>query len=213
MIIAALAMSAALAAAPEAAAKKPEDAMKQIDAQVAKVDKSSGSWKTSLSKPEMATFDPAHTYYAIMETSKGTMKIKLLADVAPMHVTSLIYLARLGFYDGLIFHRVIPGFMAQGGDPLGNGTGGPGYKYAGEFSPNAKHDTAGTLSMANAGPNTDGSQFFITFKPTPFLDGKHTVYGKVVDGMDTLKKLEAVGSESGRTSETLTITKVTIQVE
>jgi len=187
--------------------------MKQIDAQVAKVDKSSGSWKTSLSKPEMATFDPAHTYYAIMETSKGTMKIKLLADVAPMHVTSLIYLARLGFYDGLIFHRVIPGFMAQGGDPLGNGTGGPGYKYAGEFSPNAKHDTAGTLSMANAGPNTDGSQFFITFKPTPFLDGKHTVYGKVVDGMDTLKKLEAVGSESGRTSETLTITKVTIQVE
>jgi cyclophilin family peptidyl-prolyl cis-trans isomerase len=213
MIIAALAVSAALAAAPEAAAKKPEDAMKQIDAQVAKVDKSSASWKTSLQKPEMATFDPAHTYYAIMETSKGTIKIKLMPDVAPMHVTSLIYLARLGFYDGLIFHRVIPGFMAQGGDPLGNGTGGPGYKYAGEFSPKAKHDTPGTLSMANAGPNTDGSQFFITFKPTPFLDGKHTVYGKVVDGMDTLKKLEAAGSESGRTSETLTITKVTIQVD
>lgn len=215
MIIAALAVSAALAAAPEAAAKKADQAIQQIDQQIAKaaVDKSSSSWKTNLTKPEVATFDPARSYYAIMETSKGTMKIKLMPDVAPMHVTSLIYLARLGFYDGLTFHRVIPSFMAQGGDPLGTGTGGPGYKYAGEFSPKAKHDTPGLLSMANAGPNTDASQFFITFRPTPSLDGKHTVYGKVVDGMDTLKKLEAAGSESGRTSETLTITKVTIQVD
>ena len=147
-----------------------------------------------------------------METNKGPIKIKLMPDVAPMHVTSFIYLSRLGFYDGLSFHRVIPGFMAQGGDPLGNGTGGPGYQYAGEFSPKAKHDTPGVLSMANAGPNTDGSQFFITFIPTPFLDGKHTVYGKVVEGMENLKKLEAAGSDSGRTSEPLKIEKVTIQV-
>jgi peptidyl-prolyl cis-trans isomerase B (cyclophilin B) len=187
--------------------------MEQIDQQVAKVDKSGSSWKTKVPKPEPATFDPAKSYYAMMETNKGTMKIKLMPDAAPMHVTSLIYLAKLGFYDGLTFHRVIPGFMAQGGDPLGTGTGGPGYKYAGEFSPNAKHDAAGMLSMANAGPNTDGSQFFITFRPTPFLDGKHTVYGKVVEGMDTLKKLEAAGSDSGRTSEPLSITKLTIQVD
>ena len=219
MIMVTLALSAALAAAPAAApaaaAKKADPAIQQIDQQIAKaaVDKSSASWKQKLTKPEVATFDPARTYFAIMETSKGTMKIKLMPDVAPMHVTSLIYLARLGFYDGLTFHRVIPNFMAQGGDPLGNGTGGPGYAYAGEFSPKAKHDTPGVLSQANAGPNTDGSQFFITVRPTPSLDGRHTVYGKLVDGMDTLKKLEAAGSESGQTSETLTITKVTIQVD
>jgi len=215
MIIAALAVSAALAAAPEATAKKPDVALQQIDQQIAKaaVDKNNSSWKMHLPKPEVATFDPARTYYAIMETSKGSIKIKLMPDVAPMHVTSLIYLARIGFYDGLTFHRVEPGFMAQGGDPLANGTGGPGYKYGGEFSPKAKHDSAGVLSMANAGPNTDGSQFFITFRATPFLDGKHTVYGKAVDGTETLKKLEAAGIEGGKTTETLTITKVTIQVD
>jgi peptidylprolyl isomerase len=117
----------------------------------------------------------------------------------------------MGFYDGLPFHRIIPGFMAQGGDPLGTGAGGPGYDYAGEFSPKAKHTAAGMLSMANRGPNTDGSQFFLTFAATPWLDGKHTIYGKVVDGLDTLKKMEAVGSESGKTSEPVKIEKVTIQ--
>ena len=152
------------------------------------------------------------TYFALMETSKGPVKIQLLPDVAPMHVTSFIYLARMGFYDGLSFHRVITEFMAQGGCPLGTGTGGPGYQYAGEFSPTVKHNTPGLLSMANAGPNTDGSQFFLTFVPTPWLDGKHTIYGKVVEGMDTLKKLEAAGSPSGKTSEPLKIDKVTIQV-
>jgi cyclophilin family peptidyl-prolyl cis-trans isomerase len=111
----------------------------------------------------------------------------------------------------LAFHRVITGFMAQGGCPLGTGTGGPGYQYGGEFSPSVKHNTPGLLSMANAGPNTDGSQFFLTFVPTPWLDGKHTVYGKVVEGLDTLSKLEAAGSESGRTSEPLRIESVTIQ--
>ncbi len=147
-----------------------------------------------------------------METNKGVVKIRLLPDVAPMHVTSFIYLALMGFYDGLPFHRVITGFMAQGGCPLGRGTGGPGYKYGGEFSPSVKHDTAGLLSMANAGPNTDGSQFFLTFVPTPWLDGKHTIFGRVVEGMDTLKRLESAGSESGRPSQPLSIEKVTIQI-
>ena len=199
-----------------AEAKKEDKAIQAIDQQVAKanVDKSSSSWKSKVPKPEKVEFDASKKYFALMETTKGPIKIELMPDVAPMHVTSFIYLSRIGFYDGLTFHRVIQGFMAQGGDPRGNGTGGPGYNYGGEFSPKAKHDVPGILSMANAGPNTDGSQFFLTFVPTPFLDGKHTVYGKVVEGMDNLKKLEAAGStdNSGRTSEPLKIDKVTIQV-
>src|SRR5262249_18396763 len=124
-----------------------------------------------------------------------------------------IYLTRLGFYDGLTFHRVITGFMAQGGDPMGIGMGGPGYQYEGEFSDSVKHDKPGILSMANAGPGTDGSQFFITFVPTPHLNGKHSIFGEVIDGMDVLKKLEAAGSPSGKPSEPLTITKATIVVQ
>jgi cyclophilin family peptidyl-prolyl cis-trans isomerase len=147
-----------------------------------------------------------------MNTNKGAVKIELLPDVAPMHVTNFIYLTRIGFYDGLSFHRVITNFMAQGGCPLGTGTGGPGYKFDGEFSGTVKHDKGGMLSMANAGPGTDGSQFFLTFVATPWLDGKHTIFGKVVEGMDTLKKLEASGSDSGKTSEPLKIDSVTIQV-
>jgi peptidyl-prolyl cis-trans isomerase B (cyclophilin B) len=208
-------LTASAAPAPQVAATKKEDsAIQEIDKQIAsaKIDKSSGSWKTKVPRPTQVTFDPAHKYYALMETNKGPVKIELLPDVAPMHVTSFIYLSRMGFYDGLSFHRVIPGFMAQGGDPLGKGSGGPGYQYNGEFSPTVKHTAPGMLSMANAGPGTDGSQFFLTFKATPWLDGKHTIYGKVVEGLDTLKKLEAAGSDSGKTSEPLTIDKVTIQV-
>jgi cyclophilin family peptidyl-prolyl cis-trans isomerase len=130
-----------------------------------------------------------------------------------MHVTNFIYLSRLGFYDGLSFHRVISGFMAQGGCPLGTGTGGPGYQFGGEFSPAVKHEKGGLLSMANAGPGTDGSQFFLTFVPTPWLDGKHTIFGEIVEGMDVMKKLEAAGSQSGRTSEPLKMEKVTIEVK
>jgi len=215
-LAACMALPAVAADAPKTDSKKKEDAaIQQIDQQIAKaaVDKSSASWRTSVPKPEQVTFDAKHKYYVLMETTKGPIKIQLLPEVAPMHATSFIYLTRLGFYDGLTFHRVIPGFMAQGGDPLGNGTGGPGYKYGGEFSETVTHASPGMLSMANAGPGTDGSQFFITFVPTPFLNGKHTVFGKVVDGMDTLKKLEAVGSQSGKTSELLKMDKVTIQVD
>ena len=104
------------------------------------------------------------------------------SQAAPLHVTSTLYLTRLGFYDDLIFHRVITGFMAQGGDPLGNGTGDPGYEFAGAFESQLRHDKKGLLSMANSGPNTDGSQFFFTFVPTPWLDGKHTIFGEVVEG-------------------------------
>jgi cyclophilin family peptidyl-prolyl cis-trans isomerase len=136
-----------------------------------------------------------------------------MPDVAPMHVSSTIYLARLGFYDGVIFHRVITGFMAQGGDPLGKGTGGPGYDYAGEYSKRARHDRPGLLSMANAGPGTDGSQFFLTFVPTPHLDDKHTIFGEVVEGMETVRQLEKSGSNSGRTSDKLLMHTTTISVE
>ena len=191
-----------------------EVAIQQIDQQIAKagIDKTSSGWKTKLAKPEQVTFDANQKYYALMETNKGAIKIEFLPDVAPMHVTSFIYLSRMGFYDGLAFHRVITAFMAQGGCPLGTGTGGPGYKFAGEFSPSVTHATGGLLSMANAGPGTDGSQFFLTFVPTPWLDGKHTIFGKVVEGIETLKKLEGAGSQSGKTSEPLKIDKVTISV-
>lgn len=216
VLAAALALPAAAAEAPKVAAtKKKEDvAIQQIDQQITKanVDKSKSGWKTSLPMPEKVAFDPAHTYFALMETNKGPIKIQFMPDVAPMHVTSFIYLSRMGFYDGLSFHRVITGFMAQGGCPLGTGTGGPGYQFGSEFSDKVKHDTGGLLSMANAGQGTDGSQFFLTFVPTAWLDGKHTIFGKIVEGMDTLKKLEAAGSQSGKTSESLKIEKITIQV-
>ena len=122
-----------------------------------------------------------------------------------------MFLTRLGFYDGLSFHRVITGFMAQGGCPLGTGTGGPGYQYEGEYSPDVKHNRPGLLSMANAGPGTDGSQFFLTFVDTPWLDGKHTIFGEVTEGDDVLQAMEARGSRDGRTSEPMSIVKATIE--
>ena len=198
-----------------ATAQIKDSAMQQIDQFIAtsKIDKSAPNWKTSLPKPTVATFDKAHTYYARMVTNKGPILIKFLPAVAPMHVTNFLYLTKLGFYDGLSFHRVITNFMAQGGCPLGTGTGNPGYGFNGEFSPTVKHDKGGLLSMANAGPGTDGSQFFLTFVPTPWLDGKHTIFGEVVEGMDVVKKLEAAGSQSGKTSEPLKMEKVTVEVK
>ena len=177
------------------------------------IDKSSPGWKTSLPKPPQLSFDPGHSYFWEIETNIGNIVVKLMPDVAPMHVSSTIYLSRLGFYDDVIFHRVIDGFMAQGGDPLGQGTGGPGYKYEGEFHESARHDRPGLLSMANAGPGTDGSQFFLTFVSTPHLDDRHTIFGEVVDGMDTVKALEERGSSSGKTSEPLEMRKTRIRVE
>ncbi|MDQ7006509.1 MAG: peptidylprolyl isomerase [Acidobacteriota bacterium] len=211
----ALALPAALAteAAP---APAPDAALAAIDAMIAKaeIDKSDGAWRVQLPLPAKVTFTKGRKYFALMKTNKGSMKIELLPKAAPMHVTNFIYLARLGFYDGLAFHRVIPGFMAQGGCPLGNGRGGPGYRFAGETKMNVRHDRRGVLSTANTGrPRTDGSQFFIIFKPTPWLDGKHTVFGRVVDGFETLDALERAGTSSGAPREPLQIDKVTILVQ
>jgi cyclophilin family peptidyl-prolyl cis-trans isomerase len=142
-------------------------------------------WKT----PPKMTIDPKKHYTARIETDSGLMLVRLFADKAPTTVNNFAFLAGEGFYDGTIFHRVIKDFMAQGGDPTSTGTGGPGYKFADEFHPDLKHDRAGTLSMANAGRNTNGSQFFITHVPTPWLDGKHSVFGYLSDGVDVLMSI------------------------
>ena len=181
--------------------------------ETANVDKSYSEWKTSLTQPPTVAFSADKTYFWNLKTNKGDIKIRLMPEVAPMHVSSTIYLTRLGFYDDLIFHRVITGFMAQGGDPTGTGRGGPGYQYQGEFDGKVRHNKAGMLSMANAGPGTDGSQFFLTFIPTPSLDGKHTIFGEVVEGMRTVKALEKAGSRQGTTKELLNIETATISVE
>ncbi len=133
--------------------------------------------------------DPKKQYKATFKTEKGDFVLELYADKAPTTVNNFVFLARDGFYDSTTFHRVIKGFMAQGGDPTGSGRGGPGYKFADEFNASLKHNSAGILSMANAGPNTNGSQFFITYGPTPHLDGKHAVFGKVISGMDVVNDI------------------------
>jgi peptidyl-prolyl cis-trans isomerase B (cyclophilin B) len=121
---------------------------------------------------------------AVVHTSKGDIKLRLFADKAPVTVANFVNLAKKGYYDGLTFHRVIPDFMIQGGCPHGTGTGGPGYRFEDECTPELKHDAPGMLSMANAGPGTNGSQFFITHVETPWLDGRHTVFGQVLDADD-----------------------------
>lgn len=129
---------------------------------------------------------------AVFETSMGIFKVELFEDKAPRTAQNFISLVNKGFYNGLIFHRVIDGFMIQGGDPKGNGTGGPGYVIPDEFHKDLKHTGAGILSMANAGPNSGGSQFFITLDATPWLDGKHAIFGKVVEGLDVVKAIGKV---------------------
>jgi cyclophilin family peptidyl-prolyl cis-trans isomerase len=138
--------------------------------------------------PEMA-LDPDKDYHATLFTEKGTIRIKLFAEEAPETVNNFVFLAREGYFDGTTFHRVIEGFMAQGGDPTGTGTGGPGYIIPDEFHPDLRHDRPGMLSMANRGPNTGGSQFFITHVATPWLDDRHAVFGEVVEGMEVLNAI------------------------
>jgi cyclophilin family peptidyl-prolyl cis-trans isomerase len=144
-------------------------------------------WNT----PPAMQIDPKKKYKARMETDKGTMVIELFAAETPLTVNNFVFLSREGYYDGVIFHRVIDNFMVQGGDPTGTGRGGPGYKFGDEFASSLKHDKQGILSMANAGPGTNGSQFFITHGPTPHLNGKHTVFGQVVEGLDVLMSIPA----------------------
>jgi peptidyl-prolyl cis-trans isomerase A (cyclophilin A) len=140
--------------------------------------------------------------YALFDTTEGGFKVKLFADKAPLTVENFVGLAegtKTGkpFYDGTIFHRVIPKFMIQGGDPTGTGRGGPGYQFADEFHPSARHSRPGILSMANAGPNSNGSQFFITVNPTPHLDDHHSVFGEVVDGFAIVQKISEVKRDRG----------------
>lgn len=148
---------------------------------------------------------------AVFETSKGTFKVELFDDKAPKTAGNFATLAQKGFYNGLIFHRVIDNFMIQSGDPNGNGTGGPGYTIPDEFSPDLKHDKAGILSMANRGPNTGGSQFFITLDATPWLDNKHAVFGRVTEGMDVVKAIGKVKTGAqDKPLEDVVIKKITI---
>jgi cyclophilin family peptidyl-prolyl cis-trans isomerase len=133
--------------------------------------------------------DLSKSYAARFKTQRGEFSVELFATDAPLTVENFVNLARSGFYDGTTFHRVIPGFMAQGGDPTGTSRGGPGYTFGDEFSPSRRHDGPGVLSMANVGPGTNGSQFFITFGPTPHLDGRHSVFGRVTEGMEVVRSL------------------------
>lgn len=190
--------------------KMMEKREKEQQAEAEKKISKDNAWKLKLEKPALMTFDAAKEYHWVLTTNKGVITVRLMPEVAPMHVTSTIFLTKKGFYDGLAFHRVIPGFMAQGGCPLGDGSGGPGYKYDGEFKDTVKHDRPYLLSMANAGPGTDGSQFFLTFAETAWLDGKHTIFGEIVEGKDVMKKLEEAGSPSGATKEPLSIVKAAI---
>ncbi|MEZ4770744.1 MAG: peptidylprolyl isomerase [Caldilineales bacterium] len=136
------------------------------------------------------TIDPKKNYTASIETNRGTIEIEFFAQDAPMTVNNFVFLANERFYDGVTFHRVIPNFVIQGGDPTGTGRGGPGYKFADELRGNPHRHQTGTLSMANAGANTNGSQFFITHSPQPHLDGRHTVFGQVTSGMDVVNAIQ-----------------------
>ena len=148
---------------------------------------------------------------ATLHTSEGPIEIELFPDEAPKTVENFTKLAGDGFYDGLIFHRVIPDFMIQGGCPMGNGMGDPGYKFADEFAPGRRHDKPGILSMANSGPNTNGSQFFVTLVPTPWLDNRHTVFGEVVEGMDVINTIGKTPTRQDRPVKDIRIESLKIE--
>lgn len=141
------------------------------------------------SNPPSMQIDPKKNYTATIETNRGTIELQLSAQYAPKTVNNFVFLAREGFYDGVTFHRVISNFMVQGGDPTGSGRGGPGYRFEDEFKGNPLNHETGVISMANAGPGTNGSQFFITHSPQPHLNGKHTVFGKVTKGQDVVNAI------------------------
>lgn len=154
--------------------------------------------------------DPEKEYTATLHTDQGDMVFQLHAAQAPVTVNNFVFLSRQGFYDDVIFHRVINNFMAQGGDPTGTGTGGPGYRFQDEFHPDLRHDKPGVLSMANAGPGTNGSQFFITHGPTPHLDDKHSVFGQLIEGEEVLMAIPARDPNQS-SAPAATITSVSIQ--
>lgn len=159
-------------------------------------------------EPSMAAEDKE--LKAKFTTTEGVFEAKLFYKEAPMTVSNFVELARKGFYNGLIFHRVIPDFMIQGGDPKGNGTGGPGYTFGDEFHPSLRHSKPGMLSMANSGPSTNGSQFFVTVKETPHLDNRHSIFGEVISGYDVVKKISLVKTASDKPIKDVKIEKLEI---
>ncbi|MEO8424641.1 MAG: peptidylprolyl isomerase [Actinomycetota bacterium] len=191
----------------------------------AKAPKAAGTTKPTFDKPPAMTIDPTKTYIATMETSCGTIVIQLDPEAAPIGVDSFVFLAKKGFFDGLTFHRIAPGFVIQGGDPEGTGSGGPGYQFATETSPKVTFDAAGILAYANAGGDTNGSQFFITLAPSPNLDptpqGSYTIFGKVIEGLGVVRTIgEIPGTanpqlpgEDSVPTQTVYIDKVTIAVQ
>jgi len=150
-------------------------------------------------RPPYGSLDTSKTYTANFDTDAGEFKVLLFDDEAPLTVENFINLATIGFYDGTMFHRVLANFMAQGGDPTGTGAGGPGYTFNDEFDATRRHNKPGVLSMANAGKNTNGSQFFITFVPTPHLDGVHSVFGEVIEGFDNVMNISLRDPASAHT--------------
>ncbi len=217
------AAEATLEAEPTEDSPAADDSVHELTAKIRKfikdkaIDKSNSSWRTRLPTPPKLRFKPGVTVKWHLDTTEGDIVITLMPEVAPMHVSSTMYLSELGFYDDLTFHRILPNFMAQGGCPLGSGMGNPGYKFGGEISRDAKHVGPGILSAANTGrPNSDGSQFFLTFVSTPWLDGKHTVYGKVSEGLDIVKKLESFAgtqANGGRPKKKVLINTATVTLE
>jgi len=215
--IAVIGIGALLAAASYAADANKMAGLAAVERHIKaqKIDKNKPGWKTKLPQPPADVDWTGAKVIWKLETNVGEMTIRLMPEVAPKHVTNTVYLTRLGYYDDTPFHRVIQGFMAQGGDPTGTGRGGPGYTLGLEVDPKVKHSKAGILSTANTGmPNSDGSQFFLTFGPTPMLDGKYTVFGEVVSGMTTLKKMEEKGNPNdGPPLSPLKLVKATIEIE
>ena len=165
--------------------------------------------KTEFSGAEQV-IDNDRRYRAVIETNKGDITVELFAQEAPRTVNNFVFLALNRFYDGILFHRVLEDFMAQTGDPTGTGRGGPGYSFDDEFADGLKHDSAGTLSMANAGPNSNGSQFFITFAATPWLDGRHAIFGQVIDGKEVLDELQRIDPGRPGTAKPDRIERVTV---
>lgn len=180
VLLALLALVVTAGCGPKAAEPNEEDLA---------VSQELGSKKRWSRAPE-TQIDPAKVYVATIETDRGTIVLELYPEYAPKTVNNFVFLAREGFYDGLTFHRVIPDFMIQGGDPTGTGRGGPGYKFEDEVKDNPLTHETGVISMANAGPNTNGSQFFITHLPQPHLNGRHTVFGRVIEGQDVVDAIQ-----------------------
>ena len=177
----------------------------------AEAPKSAGEEKPMYDKPPKMQIDPEASYTAVLDTSCGTIELELFADQTPMTVNNFVFLAGEGFYDGLTFHRIIPDFVIQGGDPAGDGTGGPGYQFEDEIVDRLKFNEPFLLAMANSGEDTNGSQFFITTGEPKHLNGLHTIFGRMTKGEDVVKQIEAVGSSGGVPSETVYIERVRIQ--